>query len=74
MKPCDGCGNSPERCSCVKIERRPCTICTRPLVRSEQEIIEDERGFVAAIRCKDRSACATHCATVDWKQVEREAQ
>jgi hypothetical protein len=34
-------------------------------VRSQQEIIEDERGFVAAIRCKDKNACAAHCSTVE---------
>lgn len=57
MKPCDGCGESPERCSCVKVERRPCEVCGRPLVRSQQEFIEDERGFIKARVCKDKRAC-----------------
>lgn len=64
MKPCDGCGRSPERCCCPKIERTPCADCGRLLVRSIQDVQRDERGFVVKVTCKDKKRCADYSAAV----------
>lgn len=62
MELCKGCSLSPELCVCPKIERRPCSDCGRLLVRSEYRIVDDERGFVKSIHCKDRARCAAAVA------------
>lgn len=56
----------------VKIETEFCSICTHevpsvcPRQYSQLEIVEDGRGFVAYLRCKDQSACAERAFNVDW--------
>lgn len=60
----------------VKIEMEFCSICTHevphvcPRQYSQLEIVEDGRGFVAYLRCKDRTACAKRCGEVDWNKVQ----
>ena len=60
----------------TKVEMEHCAICTYgaphvcPRQYSPFEIVEDRRGFVAYLRCKDREACVRRCGSVDWKAVE----
>lgn len=60
----------------VKVEMEFCSLCTRGFPRvcprqySPLEIVEDERGFVDYLKCKDIKACAEYMNTVDWKKVQ----
>lgn len=58
----------------VKVEMEYCAICTHavphvcPRQYSQLEIVEDQRGFVEHLRCKDRAACAKRCGDVEHRR------
>jgi len=59
----------------IMVDREYCSICTHavpkvsPRQYSQLEIVEDSRGFVDHLRCKDKKACVERCANVDWTKI-----
>ena len=60
----------------AKVDMEYCSLCTRgfphvaPRQYSPLEIVEDARGFVDYLKCKDIKKCAEYMSTVDWAQME----
>ncbi len=80
MTYCKGCHKSPEKCSCPKLDMEYCSLCTRgfphvtPRQYSPLEVVEDARGFVDHLKCKDVKACAEYMSTVNWAKIAADCE
>ena len=67
--------NQAQKKRIIKVDMEYCSLCTRgfphvaPRQYSPLEIVEDARGFVDDLECKDIKKCAEYMSTVDWAQV-----
>lgn len=59
----------------IPVAMENCSICLHevphvcPRQYSQLEIVEDSRGFVDHLRCKDKAACVERASKVDWSKV-----
>ena len=59
----------------VEVAMESCSICgyevptVCPRRYSEIEIVEDGRGFVDYLRCKDRAGCAERCKEIERSRI-----